>query len=213
MCACHQSSPLHICISFISFIICNAIAAWHTRTQANTLAKYIDTCEHISSASSFLCANASEKSRICVIKKVDRYERCTLHTYRLAQGNRRTAKTAETTKPTATTANYLCDFCLFVCVCVSFFAFFIINLLSDSLFVLFCALCFFIIQLFYYWHCHPMVFTAYVCYNLLEFYLHTNALFEMQRKQEREWMAFALALCMSVCVCLSVNELNQNDLT
>lgn len=63
-----------------------------------------------------------------------------------------------------------------------------------------------------------MVFTAYVCYNLLEFlptiYLHTNALFEMQRKQEREMNGVCSRFGHErVCVCLSVNELNQNDLT
>lgn len=212
MCACHQSSPLHICISFISFIICNAIATWHTHTQANTLAKYIDTCEHISSASSFLCANASEKSRICVIKKVDRYERCTLHTYRLAQGNRRTAKTAETTKPTA---NYLCDFCLFVWV-REFFC------LLHHKFALWLSFCFVLRSVFFY-HSTILLLAlsshGFYCLRLLQFTRVLSA-YERSIWDAKETRTRMNGVCtrfvherVCVCVCLSVNELNQNDLT
>lgn len=77
-----------------------------------------------------------------------------------------------------------------------------------------------------------MVFTAYVCYNLLQFFSFYNLSAyerciwdakgnknekENSNKNTHKWMVFFFSFHTSarvcVCLCVSVNELNQNGLT
>lgn len=189
----------------------------HTRAHAhaNTLAKYIDICSHMHPKQPLhilawqvvFCAPA--KKNQCDKKNIDRYERMhksiEMHTYRLAQrqGDRHgNNSTSDNSKLYAI-----------------FFAFFIINLLWDSFLCFFVLCCFFLLFNYFItgtvvlWFLRPTFVT--ICFSLFlsTIYLHTNAVFEMQKETrttkensnkntQMNGVFFSRFIHLRVCVCV-----------